>query len=92
MKLQFSRASLLVGIGNLVVAAVIFAGLYITHMKSIGKGSQPMFAIPGAIMVVAMFECSYLILTDDRSFLTKWICLGVFGAVGLSCFLYAYYY
>lgn len=88
--MQISAATVSIWLGNLFVAALTFAAMYLMNTKEIGKGAIAMFAIPVSLMVVAMFEVCYLILTDEKSNKIKWIALIPFAVVSLCGFLYAY--
>lgn len=64
---------------NVAVAVIVFLGVYLMNMKGIGKGSQSMFAIPFALMVVGMYEVCFLMFEGVKSKTIKWIILGCFG-------------
>ncbi len=78
-----AKTSHAVAAGNLIVGAVLFAGVFLMNMKSIGRGSLPMFAVPAAAMTVAMYECFYLVMTDGKSHRTKWRVLAAFAGLSL---------
>ena len=69
---------------NVAVAIVIFVGVYLMNIKEIGRGSQPMFAIPFALMVVGMYEVCFLMFEDVKSKKAKWFILSLFGVFSTS--------
>ncbi len=81
--------SIVLFIGNGIVATLVFAGMYLIHQKSIGKGSMPMLAIAGGFMMVAIFEWCYLIISNGKKNEIKLLVLIAFGALALTILLAA---
>lgn len=85
MKIKgMAREDLLLLAGNITVALIVFIGVYLMNMKGIGKGSQPMFAIPFALMVSGMYLVCFLMFEEVKSKKIKWLILGFFGVFSLS--------
>ena len=71
-------------VANIAVAVIVFTGVYLMNMKEIGKGSQPMFAIPFALMVTGMYWVCFLMFEEVKSKKVKWVILGCFACFSLT--------
>ena len=69
---------------NLTTAVIVVVGVYLMNVKGIGRGAQPMFAVPFALMVVALYEFCFLMFEGAKTTIIKWIITGLFAAVSTA--------
>lgn len=68
-------------IANAIVSGIVFYSVYLTNMKEIGKGSVSYFAIPAGLMVAAIYIFAYLIITNEKKKLIRWIVTAIFATI-----------